>query len=623
MNDSVMRYLALTLLFTFTVTLTGLSQTRQVEQLDRGLIAIQQEEGVQLSWRLLGSEPYDTGFHVYQGEERITTEPVFGATQFDMEGGLAGRTFRVSAVIDGSELAKSREAIVLNRLEGDHAAYFDIPLNRPADGEHGGSYHPNDASTGDLTGDGRYEIIVKWDPSNAKDNSQSGTTDNVYLDAYTLDGEQLWRVDLGPNIRAGAHYTQFMVYDFDGNGTSELMVKTAPGTRDGTGRYLQSGPAADADHEAIYRNSSGYILEGPEYLTVFDGRNGEELQTAVYTPVRGDVGAWGDTYGNRVDRFLAGVAYLDGERPSAIFARGYYTRMVVAAWDWRDGELSRRWVFDTDDPEYNLPEWRSQGNHQLSVADANGDGRHDIIYGSVVIASDGSGLHTTGLGHGDALHVTQMVKGDPIPKIFMPHEEQEPGVSLRHADSGEMLIYVEENGDVGRGVAAELDPERPGFKFWASGGLGLYDIDGNVVGDIPVSINHVIWWNGELSRELLNSNSIDRWSVAGNSSENLLTAEGTRSVNGTKANPNLQADLFGDWREEVVLRTEDNEHLRVFTTTIPTEYRLYTLMHDPVYRVAVAWQNTAYNQPPHPGFYLATDMDFPLPMPDVRVTGDR
>lgn len=622
----VKKFLSCILLLITVFVLTPLSvsaQEKQVENLDRGLIAVRHADGYYLNWRLLGDEPYNTPFNIYRGSTRLNAEPLMGPTGFIDEKAPDNSLYTVKAIVDGKEQPSSRLARIINRREGEHAAYFDIPLKRPPQGEHGGSYHPNDASTGDLNGDGQYEIVVKWDPDNAKDNSQSGTTDNVYLDAYTLEGKLLWRIDLGPNIRAGAHYTQFMVYDFDGNGKAEIMLKTAPGTRDGQGELLNTGPAAGADHDAIYRNREGYILEGPEYLTVFEGSSGRELQTVEYVPVRGNVEDWGDDYGNRVDRFLAGVAYVDGERPSAIFARGYYTRMVVAAWDWRDGELTRRWTFDTNHPNYDNERWKGQGNHQLSVVDADNDGQHDIVYGSIVIDSQGNGMHTTGLGHGDALHATHMVKGDPIPKIFMPHEWEEPGVTLRNADDGSMLFEVEQPGDIGRGAAAEIDPNVPGFKFWASNGLGLFDLKGDKVGDIPGSANHVIWWDGELSRELLNSNTITKWSIKENSGTRLLVAQGARSVNGTKANPNLQADLFGDWREEVIFRTEDNENLRIYTTAMPTNYRLHTLMHDPVYRVAVAWQNTAYNQPPHPGFYLASDMDFPPVLPEIKVVKPR
>lgn len=589
-----------------------------VEDLDRGLVAIRQGEGYLLSWRHLGTEPYDTGYQVYRESQLLTPDPLTGPTQYLDPIAPLNSSYTVRSINFGQLGAESKPARLINQVQGDHAGYFDIPLQRPVTGPLGGSYTPNDASAGDLTGDGQYEIVLMWEPSNAKDNSQSGHTDVVYLDAYTLDGVHLWRIDLGPNIRAGAHYTQFMVYDFNGNGRAEIMVKTAPGTRAGDGAFIQKGPAASANHGMDYRNSGGYILQGPEYLTVFDGLTGEELDTAEYIPVRGLVSSWGDNYGNRVDRFNAAVAYLDGERPSAVFQRGYYTRMVLAAWDYRDGALTNRWTFDSNDPGNSS--YAGQGNHQLSVVDANNDGRHDIVTGAAVIGSDGTGMNNVSQtinpdGHGDALHVAHMVKDDPIPYIFMPFEGA-GGLALRPANSGQYFWYHEQGQDRGRGVAAEIDPERPGFHFWA--GPTLYDLAGNAVGTRPNSTNHVIWWNGELSRELLNSNTIDQWSIVSGSATRLLTAQGTSSINGTKANPNLQADLFGDWREEVIFN-RNNTHLRVYTSTMPTSYRLPTLMHDPVYRVAIAWQNSSYNQPPHPGYYIATDMDFPPPALNIRL----
>lgn len=595
---------------------TTLSAGMQVEDLDRGLVAVRQEPGFYLSWRLLGTEPYETGFNIYRGEAKLNDEPLTGPTVFLDAPASRESRYTVRAVVDGEERPASGEARVIENTEGDNAAYFDIPLQRPGVGLRGGSYAPNDASAGDLTGDGRYELVLKWNPSNARDNSQHGHTDAVFLDAYTLEGRQLWRIDLGKNIRAGAHYTQFLVYDFDGDGRAEIMVKTAPGTKDGRGSFIGKGPAADANHEADYRNEGGYVLEGPEYLSVFDGLTGQELATAEYVPPRGRVSDWGDGCGNRVDRFNACVAYLDGERPSAVFQRGYYTRMVLASWDWREGKLTHRWTFDSNDPGNSS--YRGQGNHQLSVVDANNDGRHDIVTGAAVIASDGKGMVNVSEtvsqdGHGDALHVARVVKNDPRPYVFMPFEGA-GGLALRPADSAEYLWYHHRGVDYARGVGAEIDPKSPGFHFWGSGrgGNNLYNLAGERVGEAPSSANHIIWWDGDLSRELLSGNTIDKWDIRASRPTRLLTAEGAASINGTKANPNLQADLFGDWREEVIFNRKDT-HLRVFTTTMPTEHRLPTLMHDPVYRTAIAWQNSSYNQPPHPGSYIATDMLFPPP----------
>lgn len=610
------RWMSLGVIVVLLGPLTTASGQMQVERIDRGAVAVVKEGGCFLSWRLLGDEPYDLGFNIYRDGKKVNAAPLVDATSFWDAGANAKSTYRLRPVVQGKEKKKQETGfLMMTETEGEYAGYFDIPLQRPAVGPNGGEYSPNDASTGDLTGDGRYDLVVKWSPRNAKDNSHRGISDQTILDAYTLEGEHLWRIELGPNIRSGAHYTQFLVFDFDGNGRAEVMVKTAPGTRDGTGAYISKGPAADADHSVNYTNETGYVIEGPEYISVFDGATGKELATEAYWPERGRVRDWGDGYGNRIDRYNAAVAYVDGKRPSAVFQRGYYTRLTMAAWDWREGQLTRRWTFDSDTP--GNEDYAGQGNHSIHVIDANGDGKHDIVTGSAVIASDGTGMHTSGMGHGDATHVTYMLKDFDYPQIFMPHESGGHGFSLRHAHNGEILFNHRNPNDVGRGVGAEIDPEVPGFHFWGTHGMGLFNMAGERVGRGPRSMNFVVWWDGDLSRELLSGRRIEKWSIANNSSTVLLDAQGANSINGTKATPVLQADLLGDWREEVILRRDDNEALRVYTTTMPTAHRLYTLMHDPVYRVAISWQNSSYNQPPHPGYYLAGDMDFPPPTPVI------
>ena len=608
----------------------------QVERLDRGLVAVRVGSGYFLSWRLLANEPYNTGFNVYRGTTKINSAPITTSTVYTDANAALNSVYTVRAVAaNGTEREASGSAIIINNTDGPNsnntngeaAGYLQVNLQRPPTGAQGGTYTPGDGSAGDLNGDGVYELVIKWDPDNAKDNSQSGITDNVIIDAYTLTGTRLWRIDLGQNIRAGAHYTQFLVFDFDGDGKSEIIMKTAPGTKDGTGAFIKTGPAANANHSTAYRNTDGYVLSGPEYLTIFDGATGKELSTIDYWPARGTVNSWGDNYGNRVDRFNATVAYLDGERPSAVFQRGYYTRMTFLAVDWRNGKLTERWRFDSG--ASGNGSYAGQGNHQLSVADVDNSGKHSIITGAAVIGPDGKGKHTTGWGHGDALHVAHMIKGTATPQIFMPHEDKSKGygVLLRQANNGTHIFNVPKaDTDVGRGNAAELDPAAPGFKFWAASGMGLYDATGKVVGSLPnngnntVVCNFVVWWDGDLSRELLDGNQITKWSVKNNQGSRLLTAYGANSVNGTKSTPVLQADLFGDWREEVVLRYGENA-VRIYTTTSATTHRLVTMMHDPVYRCAVSWQNSSYNQPPHPGYYIASDMSFPPPALNVAVIG--
>ena len=578
---------------------------RQMEYLDRGLVAAKADDGVFISWRLFGTDPQNIAFNIYRDGTKINSTPITSSTNYLDRYGSGNSRYYICPVINGQEMEKSKTINVWNEN------YLEIPLNRPSGGSVGGSsytYSPNDISVGDLDGDGEYELVLKWEPSNAKDNSQAGYTGNVIIDAYKLDGTQLWRIDLGRNIRAGAHYTQFLVYDFDGDGRAEIVMKTGDGTRDGIGNVI-GNPNAD------YRNGEGFILDGPEYLTVFDGLTGRALETINYIPQRGRVTDWGDNYGNRVDRFLATVAYLDGERPSIVMCRGYYTRTVLTAFNWRGGKLSHVWTFDSDTPGNGG--YVGQGNHSLSVGDVTGNGCDDIIYGAMAVGHDGRGLYTTGWGHGDAGHLSDLIPDRPGLEYYQIHENPPKyAATVRDAATGQLLFSMG-TGDTGRGLAANIDPRHKGYQFWSSTSGGIYNASGQrITTSRPSSTNFAIWWDGDLLRELLDSNRIDKWDWNNDRTYNIFTATGCASNNGTKSTPGLSADILGDWREEVIFRTEDNNALRIYTTTHLTDKKIYTLMHDPIYRLSVAWQNVAYNQPPHPGFYLGHGMDAP-PVPEI------
>lgn len=599
------------------------SAQRQMEKLDRGLVVTYVGSGRMLvSWRLFANDPIDIGFNVYAFEKggaavKQNDKPITGKSNVLLRGLYINSTtdFYIAPVIYGEEQEPTKTYTVPNA-----STYLSIPLNIPNGGTNASgsyTYTANDCSVGDLDGDGDYEIIVKWDPTNSKDNSQDGYTGNVYLDAYTLEGEQLWRIDLGKNIRAGAHYTQFMVYDLDGDGKAEVTCKTAPGTKDATGTYISDGPAADALHTKYYANSDGYILSGPEYFTLFNGETGEEIATRFYTPSRGDLSTWGDTYGNRVDRFLSCIAYLDGERPSLVMCRGYYLsrsgtqgRTVLSAWDYRDGKLTNRWDFNAYRSGENA-EYTGQGNHQVSVADVDNDGKDEIVYGAMTVDDDGTGLYNSDLHHGDALHVSDIDPSRPGLEIFSPFEEGGNGIALRDAQTGEVIWQHKDaaGGDIGRGMSADIIASSPGMECWATNGEGVLNTKGEVVNTSRPSVNFAIWWDGDLLRELLDGNTIYKYKSS------LFTGASCTSNNSTKKTPCLSADILGDWREELILRKSDNTELRIFCTNKETSYGIYTLMHDPQYRLAVAWQNVAYNQPPHTSFYLGTGMDS-VPKPD-------
>ena len=669
----------LSYLFTF-LPLYAQYQTypQQMERLDRGVVALPaQEQGIFISWRLLGTDAEGTTFDLLRDGKTIAKG--LKVTNYTDKKGTSTSRYSVISTSRKLENSKSRNNDMSPSIEvlpwSD--LYLSIPLNRPEGGatpdRRPYQYRPNDCSVGDVDGDGQYELFLKWDPSNAHDNAHDGYTGDVIIDCYKiepisdsreqkashqqgrLEGSPLWRINLGKNIRAGAHYTQFMVYDFDRDGHAELICKTAPGSIDGTGRYVTE--AADdtdirqADNQADYRNERGRILSGPEYLTVFDGQTGQAIHTIYYRPNRAfgvggsaeyDKEGWGDrgTAGNRGERFLAGVAWLDGpdSRPSAVMCRGYYTPSHLWAVDFDGKKLSTKWLHASTTPhDYYVIDRQGrqtwyhdlkataygQGAHSLSVGDVDGDGCDEITYGSAAINNDGTLLYSTGLGHGDALHLSDLDPDRPVLDVLMVHESRPYGADLRDARTGELLFHETARDDTGRGVAADIDGNHRGFEYWHIFNRAVRDIKGNVISNQLPSSNFRIYWDGDLQDELLANRGrpyfpsfIEKWdgekavplpltSHLSPLPSHFYDLGHSASCNWTKATPCLQADLFGDWREEVILwDSSDASHLNIFTTNIPTPYAVPTLMHDNIYRLSICWQNTAYNQPPHLGYYL-------------------
>ncbi|MDR1763566.1 MAG: rhamnogalacturonan lyase [Dysgonamonadaceae bacterium] len=574
-----------------------LNSATQAEKLDRGLVAVNTENGVFLSWRLLGNEAPDLAFNIFKNGVLLNNHPLTGATCFLDSLASAEDTYLVKTA---SKADKTASKPVKPWIK----PYLTIKMQRPeAQGMF--QYLPNDCSVGDLDGDGEYEIVVKWN-ARARDNSHNGLTDNVFLDAYKLDGTRLWRIDLGCNIRAGAHYTQFMVYDLDGDGRAEIACKTAPGTIDGQGKAVILG---NDDPKADYRDENGHILQGPEYLTVFNGLTGAEISTVPYEPPRGEnpKTVWGDDRGNRSERYLACIAYLDGKHPSLVMCRGYYTRAVIAAWDFKKGKLKKRWVYDTGDSRDKLKTAYGQGNHSIAAADVDGDGRDEIIYGGAAIDDNGRLLYSTGLGHGDAHHLSDLDPDRPGLEFFDVHENRPSpaGVELRDARTGQLLFGRPTTIDVGRGLAADIDPRHRGFEFWSAASDSVYNIRGEVISTRKPSTNFRIYWDGDVQDELLDGTKITKWNGDGTDLLVDFRDFGASAINGTKNNPCLSADLFGDWREEAIYYNRENpDELMIFTTVIPSEIRMVTLMSDHIYRLGIAVQNVAYNQPPHLGRYI-------------------
>ena len=582
---------------------------QQVEDLDRGVIAAKSgnDKGMLISWRLLGTDNENTSFKVFRnGDPTVLYEGTAAdATCYYDPEGTASDWYTVD-VYQGEVCTEFACLATMLGSKDSSGAYVDLNFTAPSDltmpDGSTCSYTVNDCSVGDADGDGQYELFVKWDPSNSQDNSKGGYTGNVYLDCYKLNGTRLWRVDLGVNIRAGAHYTQFMVYDYDGDGRAEMICKTSDGTVDGTGTVIGN---ASAD----YRASSGYILSGNEYLTLFDGLTGKALDTVDYIPGRGTVSSWGDTYGNRVDRFLAATAYLNGTTPSCVMIRGCYTRMTAAAYNVVDKKLVHLWTFDSGTAESTTSGY-GDGNHNCFAADCDNDGKDEIVMGSAVIDDNGKLLYTTGRRHGDVLHVGDLVPGNPGLEIFMCHEASPYGFSLRDAATGRIILQKTGSSDTGRGLADNLVAGNDSAEFVGVQDSLVYDASGNTVcswSDITKwGMNSVVYWTGSLERAVLDRTMVDQYG-----SGRVFTGSNVTYNNSSKSNACLTCDLFGDWREEMIFRLGTGSGVRIYSTTYETEYGIVSLMHNVQYRTAVAGQNVAYNQPPHTDYFLGTG--YPLP----------
>lgn len=595
------------------------SQPYSGEKLSRGLIGIPTEEGMYFSWRMTLEDAAGLQFDLYRSsgggaEVKLNKEPIDRTSDF------LDRTVDYTVDNRWTLKATTGEVATWTRLKGEKRnPYLSIPVCKPEDGEIAGesfTYTANDCSVGDLDGDGEYEIILKWSPSNSKRPPQRGFTGNTYLDAYKMDGRRLWRIDLGPNVRSGAATTNFLVFDFDGDGCAEICCKTGDGTVDGLGHRIGD---AQADWRTWDKKSPTYgkIVNGPEYLTVFEGRTGKELDSKEYIPTRYPLDGWGgvggncgnDNTGGRSDRFTAGVAFLDGKTPSPIMVRGWYGRTVVAAWTFTNGALKHTWTFDSAAPGWEA--YSGMGNHSVTVADFDGDGCDEICVGAMTVDHDGKGLFTTGLRHGDALHAGRFIPSRQGMQVFGVHENEgdneivkrTPAVAMFDGATGEIIWQDGLGQDAGRGVAADIDPRYDGAECWCNiGGLRRGDIGEIISNRKPDSCNFTIYWDADPLAELLDHVSISKWNWNAESTDLLLKAEGVVSNNGTKGNPCLSGDILGDWREEVIWPSEDQTELRIYSTTIPAVDRRATWMNDRQYRLAIAWQNVAYNQPPHPSF---------------------
>lgn len=578
---------------------------RLMEKLDRGLVAVENSGQVFVSWRFLGNDPAGIAFNVYRGATKLNATPITDSTNYVDSSGSAGDVYHIRPVIDGQEQTPSKTVSVLTD------PYYSIPMQQ-VPGDTDWSYEINDGAIGDLDGNGTYELIIK--------RYSSDYSEYPVIEAYRLDGTFMWRINLGPNHLAMPEVNP-IVYDLDGDGYAEVALRTCEGMTDGMG--ITTGDT-NGDGVTDYRGygaDDGFIDAGPEFLSIFDGRTGGELVRTDYIP-RVSLSQWGDNYRHRADKFHMVIAYLDGHKPSLVICRGIYALTKLEAWNYRNGELYKLWHFTSED----WPGFDSQGNHNLSIGDVDNDGKDEIVYGGMCVDHDGTGLYTTGQGHGDAMHLSDMDPDRPGLEVWRCVETAVTGAALTDAATGSVIFDYYNTSDVGRACAGDIDPRYLGYEMWGSTNCPMYTCKGVSIGTSSLSMNFMVWWDGDLLRETLDHEGtygawygkIGKWDYINSVENTILAATGTLSNNYTKGNPVLSADILGDWREEALWRSDDNRYVRIYTTTIPTEHRIFTLMHDPQYRLAVAWQCCGYNQPPHPGFYLGDSMDTPT-QPNIEV----
>ena len=626
-----------------------------------------------ISWRLLKTDPSNIAFDIYksvdgEAEVKLNEEPISNTTSW------------VDADIDVSKtnvyrvtLANQAETLCDYTFTSEMAEkfYHEIRLNLNVP-DASITYSPDDIQLGDLDGDGELEIVVKREPYDGANMGVwfNGTT---LLEAYKMDGTFLWQIDLGINIRSGSHYTSYILYDFDGDGLCEIAFRSSEGTKfadgkiitdangkindyrnrqtDGKGWYSGAAIARDPNDPST-ATTCGLIMEGPEYISICRGYDGREI-TRIDNIPRGGEGSkvsrakywseyWGDDFGNRMDRFFIGVAYLDGipdeatgvrtTNPSLIISRGIYKNWQVWALDLKGNELVPRWKFDTAD---HASKWKGMCSHCFRVADLDGDGKDEILYGSAAIDDDGSELWCNGNGHGDILHVGKFIKDRSGLQIVASFEEakdyegQGNGYACQviNARDGSMITGHGRNlpvdaSDVGRCIVADVDPDSPDFEYWSSTQEGMFSCNGTglVSTTYPTGIgsgvmyNVAIYWSGQSTREMLDRGCIVSYKAnpdVNKSNKNRLIAfdlYGSNQGNhASKYNPCYYGDFLGDYREEVILGSSDYKSIYIFSTNHPTTHRLPHLMTDHNYDMSQAMQNMGYNQGTNLGYYVGAE----------------
>lgn len=576
---------------------------RQMEYLNRGTIASKRMNDVYISWRWLGTEDISTSYNIYRDGVKINEYPIAKTTNYIDKDGTLSSKYIVKSVVNNVELEDNLEVGV------QAANFLTIPLKQ-YEGVH---YSSDDGMIGDLDGDGEYEIIVRRYPDNILQHNHY-----PLIEAYKLDGTHMWTMNVGPNDIASVE-NSVLIYDLNSDGKNEIVMRIGDNFTDGVGYCVGD---MDGDGVTNYRDYiyDRFFEKGPEYLAVFNGEDGKLIDKVPFDGAikRDPTSQWASGYNitHRPWKFQYSPLRIDDGSMAFIIGRGIYAKTGMQCWKLIDDKLEMMWEFDST----NYTGFSGQGNHNLTSGDVDFDGYDEVIYGGMAIDHDGTPLYTTRLGHGDAMHLGDFDINRPGLEVMQVHESSTAyaGTEMRDARTGEVLWGLMAKKDVGRGICDDFDPRFRGGEAYAHD--RAFDSNGDLINSKGIP-NFAIYWDGDLLREFYDNISVSKYMAYNDEMIPLLKAAECRSNNGTKANCTIQADIFGDWREELVLPKNDDSALVVFTTDCPTPYKLYTLMHDPTYRLAASWQNNQYNQPPHLGFYWGYDVES-IPIPQIYTIKD-